>query len=316
MHRTRDRSNGLLFDPWAPLGTKRRQLLERSWAGVFRDHLLSKLPTQALAEYFCSGMGRPTKDLHVALGVLILQQLHDLTDAATVEALAFNLGWHYALDVRDESDTYLCEKTLRNYRRLVIEQGLDQVLFQSLTDELIAAFAVDTHRQRLDSTGIRSAMRSLTRLGTVVEVISKFLRELARTHPALHTRVDADLVRRYVGRQGDGCFADTTPSESKRRLPEAGRDLLRLTKMFETTTASELDSFVILCRVFEEQFDVVDVPSATADADDRVDVKDPKAIPCDNVNSPADPDSSYDPFPFVVPVSLREPGCGCSPAEP
>ena len=264
MHRTRDRSNGLLFDPWAPLGTKRRQLLERSWARVFRDHLLSKLPTQTLAEHFCSGMGRPTKDLHVALGVLILQQLHDLTDAATVEALAFNLGWHYALDVRDESDTYLCEKTLRNYRRLVIEQGLDQVLFQSLTDELIGAFAVDTNRQRLDSTGIRSAMRSLTRLGTVVESISKFLRELARTHPALHTRVDADLVRRYVGRQGDGCFADTTPSESKRRLPEAGRDLLGLTKMFETTAASELDSFVILCRVLEEQFEVVDMPSAKA----------------------------------------------------
>jgi hypothetical protein len=32
-------------------------------------------------------------------GVLILQQLHDLTDAKTMEAVAFNLAWHYALDV-------------------------------------------------------------------------------------------------------------------------------------------------------------------------------------------------------------------------
>lgn len=50
----------------------------------------------------------------MALGTLVLQQLHDLTDAASVEALAFTLAWHYALDIRDEDDTYLCAKTLRN----------------------------------------------------------------------------------------------------------------------------------------------------------------------------------------------------------
>ena len=46
-------------------------------------------------------MGRPSKDLHVVIGVLLLQQLHDLSDAETVEALAFNMAWHYALDVRE-----------------------------------------------------------------------------------------------------------------------------------------------------------------------------------------------------------------------
>ena len=65
-------------------------------------------------------MGRPSKDLHVVIGVLLLQQLHDLSDAETVEALAFNMAWHYALDVRSEADSYFCEKTLRNYRRLFI----------------------------------------------------------------------------------------------------------------------------------------------------------------------------------------------------
>ena len=31
------------------------------------------------------------------------------------------MAWHYALDVRSEADSYFCEKTLRNYRRLFIE---------------------------------------------------------------------------------------------------------------------------------------------------------------------------------------------------
>lgn len=292
MFKTRDRSNGLLFDSWAPLGLKRRRLLDRSWAGVFREHLLERLPVDAVAKHFSEDWGRPTKDLHVVVGVLVLQQLHDLTDAATVEALAFNLAWHYALDVQDESDAYLCEKTLRNYRRLAVEQGLYEVLFGVLTDELISAFGADTSRQRLDSTAVRSAMRCLTRLGTVVETISKFLRELQRAHPSLHARVDAELVRRYVDREGEGCFADTTPSESRRRLPEAGRDLLLLVESFASTATVALASFGLMRRVLSEQFEVLG-PSEGIGAGDRLRVIDPKAIPCDNVNNPSDPDSSY-----------------------
>lgn len=252
MLKTRDRSVGLLFDAWAPLGDKRRALLERSWAGVFRRHLLEHLPTAELAACFSNGMGRPSKDAHVIFGVLILQQLHDLTDAATVEALALNLGWHYALDIHDEDDAYLCEKTLRHHRRLVIDRGLDEVLFRGLTDELVKAFNVDTQRRRLDSTAIRSAMQLQTRLGAVVLTISKFLRDLARQHPELSAAVCPDLITRYVDRRGPGCFADTTPSTSRRRLPEAGVDLLGLVEAFGDTAAADLPSFALLGRVLSE----------------------------------------------------------------
>ena len=127
------------------------------------------------SSHFDERIGRPTKDLYAALGVLILQQLHDLTDSQVVEELAFNLAWHYALDIRDESDVYLCERSLRNYRRIVIDQGLDRMMFQNLTDELIKVFRVDSDRQRINSTAIRSAMRLMTRVETVVETLCKFL---------------------------------------------------------------------------------------------------------------------------------------------
>jgi len=127
----RDHQSGDLFDPWEFLGPQRRKLLERSWAGVFRDYLLQYLPVKELAASFRDDFGRPSKDLHVALGALILQQLHDLTDQQTTEAVALNIAWHYALDVRYESDAYLCERTLRNYRIKILELGLDAVLFRS-----------------------------------------------------------------------------------------------------------------------------------------------------------------------------------------
>jgi len=288
----RDRRTGELFDRWSDLGEKRRRLLERSLAGVFRDHLLGELPVGELCHHFDAYMGRPSKDLHFVTGVLLLQQLHDLSDAATVEALGINMAWHYALDTRGETDSYFCEKTLRNYRRLLIAQGLDEVLFRCLTDRLVGAFSVDTSRQRMDSTALRSAMRAFTRLGIVVETISKFARELERFHPDLYGQIGDDVIRRYVVREGDGCFANTAPSVSKRRLGEAGQDLLALALQFRDTAAVDLPSFTIFERVLRDHFEVVDnggdeqgVPLTA--------VRAPQDVPCDNVGNPSDPDVSY-----------------------
>jgi hypothetical protein len=288
----RDRRTSDLFERWSEMGQKRRLLLDRSWAGVFRDHLLDDLPVDELVGHFDDRMGRPSKDLHIVIGVLLLQQRHDLSDAATVEALAFNMAWHHALDVRTEADCYFCEKTLRNYRRLFIDEGLDEILFRRMTDRLVRAFAVDTSRQRMDSTALRSAMRSLTRLGIVVETISKFARELARFNPALHALIDGDIIRRYVDREGDGCFANTAPSVSRRRLDEAGRDLLQLVAQFRNTAAAELSGYALLDQVLQDQFEMAeeegdDTPSAVASP------RKPDDIPCDGVTNPADPDASY-----------------------
>ena len=90
----------------------------------------------------------------MVLGALVLQQLHDVTDSETVEAVAFNMAWHYALDIQNTTDSYVCERTLRAYRRWVIELGLDEELFERLTDRLLSAFGVDTTQQRADENPV------------------------------------------------------------------------------------------------------------------------------------------------------------------
>jgi hypothetical protein len=282
-----DHQSGALFDRWEYLGPQRRRLLEQSWAGVFRDYLLRHLPVKELAACFQDDFGRPSKDLYVVLGALILQQLHDLTDQQTSEAVALNIAWHYALNIRREPDAYLCERTLRNYRTKVMMLGLDEVLFRTLTDKLIATVGVDTSKQRLDSTAVRSAIRGLTRLGILVEATSKFLRELRRTHPDRYTAVDVEVLRKYVERQGDGCFADTRPSESKRRLPEAAQDVYALVEQFRQTETATLESFQLLQRIFHEQCEVPDEP------DTPIAARPPRKSNCDGVVSPADPDARY-----------------------
>ena len=284
----RDRKTSNLFDPWESLGAKRRKLLDRCWAGVFRRHLLVQLPAAKLADKLTDSFGRPSKDLHVVLGALVLQQLHDLTDAATVEAVSFNIAWHYALDIQHTSDSYICERTLRTYRGWVIDQGLDEEPFEQLTDRLIRAFSVDTTQQRIDSTAVRSAMRTMTRLGILAAAVSKFLRELARHDSALHAQVDPETVSRFVEREGK-CFGFGKPSETKRQLPEVAQILADLVNRYRETTAAELESYRLLSRVFDEQCEVL--PGGTEPS--AVQVKTPAEIPSDTVQNPSDPDASY-----------------------
>ena len=144
-------------------------------------------------------------------------------------------------------------------------------------------------------------MRALTRLGIVVETISKFARELERRHPGLCRLIDDDVIARYVVREGEGCFANTAPSVSKRRLGEAGQDLLALALQFRNTAAAKLSSFTILEQVLRDQFEIVDVvPKARLQRDDDdahgaplAAIRASQDVPCDTVGNPSDPDASY-----------------------
>jgi len=122
----KDHTQKDFFDPWGFLGSKRRELLDQSWAGLFQKELLSELPVGNAASFFNDGSGRPTKEL-TALRVLVLQQTHDLTDEETVDQVAFNTKWHYALNITEEADLakYLCAKNVWNMRSIVADNGLD-----------------------------------------------------------------------------------------------------------------------------------------------------------------------------------------------
>ena len=70
-------------------------------------------------------MGRPIKGVYARLGVMTLQQTHDLADKEAIHQYAFNIGSHYTLDITDDWDatSYLCAKTLWAMRPLFTEQN-------------------------------------------------------------------------------------------------------------------------------------------------------------------------------------------------
>ncbi len=293
MLNVKDHQTKWLFDPWDHVGPKRRKLLERSWSGVFRKYLLEQLPVGKIAKHFDETMGRPTKELYTAIGMLILQQLHDLSDPDVTRALAFNLDWHYALDITDESDasTYISERTLRRYRKILIKEGLDRVLFETLTDTLIETFGVDTSKQRLDSTYIRSNMRIMGRIGIFASTIRKFLKKLKRSHGTLYAALAlSDLKDRYLTKNSDNLFSQVKPSEATKTLQGVANDLLYLIEFYRShDTVRRLPEYKLLERVLDE---CCTVTGSGKDA--TVELKPPKDIPPYSLQNPSDPEAGYD----------------------
>jgi len=291
---TRDHQTEYLFDPWAHLGTKRRKLLDESWAGLFREHILPALPVHKIAPYFTEGFGRPTKELYTALGVLILQPMHDLTDEETVSQFSFNLQWHYALDIPDESDDakYMSLKTLWTLRHIVMENNLDTVLFNQTTETLAKVFRVDAKKQRIDSVHIRSNMRHLGRIGIFSQSIHAFLINLRRQHRDIFDTVEKELIDRYVTEKALNCFSLVKPSESEKTLEMVSQDLFSLVQRFrENSRVTSLHSYNTLLRVLKEQCKVTEGKDNQPPV---LEVKPPKEIPSDSLQNPSDPDAGYD----------------------
>jgi len=293
MIHTRDHRTVYLFDPWDYLGPKRKRLLSESWAGLFREHILAELPVHKLARFFTKDFGRPTKELYTALGSLILQQMHDLTDEETVSQLSFNIQWHYALDIPGESDEskYLSPKTLWRLRHLVMNEKLDVELFNQTTGTLAKAFHVDTTKQRLDSVHIRSNMRRMGRIGIFSQSIHAFLINLKRRHSEIFETIEKELVDRYLTEKAMSCFSLVKPSESGKTLEMVARDLFALVRRFrEHEEVKSLHSYNTLLRVLKDQCYV------TEEKDDQpaeLEVKPPKEVPSDSLQNPSDPDAGY-----------------------
>jgi len=283
-----------IFDPWGHLGPKRRKLLDTSWSGLFQQKILPELPVETLRSHYHDWNGRPTKELYSMMGLMVLQQMHDLTDDQAVEQFCFNIQWHYALNITNASDaaSYLSHKSLWTMRNFLSTDETYNQLFGKALQTLAKLFKADLNTQRMDSVHIKSNMRNLGRIGLFAKTIKKFLVNLKRHHCSLFDQLDDSLTRRYLDKKEGSLFAMVKPSESSRTLDQLAEDVFALTQHFASVTSiHDMSSFKLLVRLFEEQCIV---------ADDTADAAEPKAVarpnkdvPSDSLQNPSDPDAGY-----------------------
>jgi hypothetical protein len=264
-------------------GVKRARM-EKTWAHAYQTKALGLIDESRFARYFDPGNGRPNKSIRLVVSVLLLKEVFDLTDEEALARLEWDLLWHHALDLLPE-DAHTCQKTLHNTRVRLLGDDQGAGLFESTTAKLIEAAGLSTRRQRQDSTHILSNIKILTRLGLFTQTITQFLTALRQEHPRLCAQVSAELLGRYLDREG--YFADARSSEAPRRLSDSAVDVHWLVKRFgEHRDVAAMASFALLVRLYEEQC----VPPAT-DTPETIELNEQPSS--SSLQSPSDPDATY-----------------------
>jgi hypothetical protein len=291
MFHTKDHKTGYLFDggPFGWLGPKRKRLIEKSWAKLFRETILPNLPVGALMKYYHLSHGAPTKELYAMMGVMVLQQMFDCTDEETVTQYAFNIQWHYALDITGETDTaaYISLKTLWNMRDILSANDLYATLFENSAGTLAKAFSIDASLQRIDSVHIFSNMRHLGRIRLFVKTIKKFLLNLKRHHREIFSFLEKERTDRYLLKKEESVFSMVKPSESTKTLQSLGDDLFFFIEQYkENTDITSMSSYKLLLRLLKEQ--------CIMEENARVSIKPNRDVPSDSLQNPSDPDATYD----------------------
>ena len=242
--------------------------LQASWAEAFRRSALPLIDEEVFAPLYCAGHGRPNRPVQTVLGVLLLKEMHGLTDAETLEQLEYNLQWHHALELTPE-EAHLPQKTLHNFRVRLLAHDGGRPGFAVITDGIRQALGTKVYRQRLDSTHVMSNMAVLTRLGVFCETIRHLLKSLASKHPRLSKRVPAPLRRRYLKENGEAtAYQDAPSGAGPRRLSVAARDLYRLHPLLAGTAAEALEAYALLQRLLAEQCDVTPEPQRPSEEED------------------------------------------------
>lgn len=290
-----------LFAASMLLPDEKRERLEADWPGAFRRAALPLIDEELFRDLYHPDNGRPNKPVQTIIGMLLLKEMHDLTDVEAVAALDYDLRWQVALDL-DPAEAHVCQKTLHNFRVKLLENDHAQLLFERTAVQIIAVLGTSSARQRLDSTHIRSNMAVLTRLGLFCETMRVFLKALKDSDPARYASVPPGLAGRYLREDGTaGRYADARSSEGRRRLAVCARDVWRLVDRFRGSASVEaMEAYALLLRLMAEQCELTESPVTAAEGDADIEdvpvpvkLKAAKAVGSDSLQSPHDADSTY-----------------------
>ncbi|MBP9948287.1 MAG: transposase [Vicinamibacteria bacterium] len=254
-----------LFESQFLVSPEKAARMAKSWAEPFRQRVLPLVDEEAFRSAFCEDNGRPNTSIRLLVGLHLLRDWHDMTDAEVVEQLEYNMLWHHALGVESRS-AHVSEKTLWTFRKRLKESDRAREMFEGITRGLAEADGVQLGRQRLDSTHVVPNIAILTRLGLFVETVAAFLKELRRELPVAFATVPVGYVKRYLDREG--YFSDAKRSQAPRRLVAVAQDVLALHDRFAAHAAvALLPGFVTLRRLLNEQCKLVDVDPNDANGD-------------------------------------------------
>jgi Transposase DDE domain/Transposase domain (DUF772) len=154
-------------------------LPEGSVFGFLAEHRRELFPDEFTADLFPSRTGRPSLPADLVGSVLVLKELHDLSDSQTAEALKYDLRWKIACG-RSLLETSFDPSVLVYWRKRIAKSARPDRVFDAVAEVIAETGILRGRRKRLmDSTVFDDAVATQD----TVTQLTAAMRKVARAVP-------------------------------------------------------------------------------------------------------------------------------------
>jgi hypothetical protein len=171
-------------DPFMNIPKSIVENLRKSWADDFYNDIFLSINEDRFSVLYGSQYSRPNKPVNILVSLLILKELHRLTDDQRMGSLYFDYRYQYALGISDFEKESICINTITNFRQRLVEhesKTQEDLLKQetdALSQKLAAVIQLDKSMAQMDSFMFSSSCKKLSRLEHVYKVVQNMIKGL------------------------------------------------------------------------------------------------------------------------------------------
>jgi len=249
----------LLLSDVSDLPPRTLKHLKDSWAETFREEVFLRIPEDLFQVLYDCGPSRPNVPVNILVGLEILKEWRGWSDEEMYDHFLFDLQVRYALgcDRFGEGDfdlrtTYYFRRRLSEYA-LKTGRNLVADVYQTVTDEQIKKYKVNTRLQRMDSTQILSNIADLSRLELLVEALQRLYRILSPADQAQYREVFQPYTQETAGQYTYRIHGKEAVWQHIEQVGQVLADLLEKLKNYQAQPVYQTAQ-----RFFEENFKQVE----------------------------------------------------------
>lgn len=241
------------------LPQRQRERLEQSWAGVFYNEVFCRLKEEPFGELYSDMPSRPNVPVNVLVGLEYLKSGMGWSDEELYDAFLYNVQVRYAVGYHELGEGEFDLRTLYYFRQRLSqymqEKGVNLLnqAFEQVTDEQLAAFAIKTGKQRMDSTQVESNIRHQGRLQLLVEILQRIYRMLSEADQVQLAQIFEPYIQGHPGHY----IHRLKKEDYAEHIQQIGVVMYALLQLLRECYEQE-KMFQVLERVFAEHFRLED----------------------------------------------------------
>ncbi|MBE1554488.1 transposase [Sporosarcina limicola] len=265
------------------------EALQNSFAEGFYTDIFLKVNEDRFSVLYSETFSRPNKPVNILVSLLILKELHTLSDEKLISSFYFDYRYQYALGIENFEKERICINTLTNFRQRLVEYevttGIDLLKAEvdSLSAQLADLIELDKSMARMDLFLLSSSCKKLSRLELVYRVVQQMIQAAHKVDPAL---VPEHLQEYLKSEHKNKTIYHAKSSEAGDKLATQFENAAEIYQhLVNKDECREMKEFKVLTRLLNEQ---------CIETDEGVLIPlEGKELSPGNLQNPSDPDATY-----------------------